>query len=76
VIEAARALVTGQMVADIVIVGLGVRIIVDAVKRGQRRQPIQAGSSAPTRCRWDTCGQRYVAVTVAVGAVTGRVLTV
>jgi hypothetical protein len=55
--EAARALVTGQMIADIVIVGLGVRIIVDAVKRGQRRQPIQAGSSAPTRCRWHNCGQ-------------------
>jgi hypothetical protein len=41
--EAARALVTGQMIADIVIVGLGVRIIVDAVKRGQRRQPISSG---------------------------------
>ena len=41
VTEAARALVIGQMIADIVIVGLGARIIVDAVKRGQQRQPMQ-----------------------------------
>ena len=40
VTEAARVLVTGQMIADIVIIGLGARIIVDAVKRGQQRQPI------------------------------------
>jgi putative Mn2+ efflux pump MntP len=48
VTEAARVLVTGQMIAGIVIVGLGARIIVDAVKRGQQRQPMpihrQAGS--------------------------------
>ena len=47
VTEPARVLVTGQMIADIVIVGLGVRIIVDAVKRGQQRQPMQAGDAAP-----------------------------
>jgi Ion channel len=47
VTEAARVLVTGQMIADIVIVGLGVRIIIDAVKRGQQRQPMQAGDAAP-----------------------------
>ena len=45
VTEAARALVIGQMIADIVIVGLGARIIVDAVKRGQQRQPMEG------RCR-------------------------
>jgi voltage-gated potassium channel len=39
VTEGARAVVTGQMIAGIVILGLGVRIIVDAVKRGQQRQP-------------------------------------
>ena len=47
VTEAARVLVTGQMIADIVILGIGVRIIVDAVKRGQQRQPMQAGDAAP-----------------------------
>jgi voltage-gated potassium channel len=41
VTEGARALVTGQMIAGIVILGLGVRIIVDAVKRGQQRPPVQ-----------------------------------
>jgi voltage-gated potassium channel len=46
VTEAARVLVTGQMIAGIVILGLGVRIIVDAVKRGQQRQPMQAGNAA------------------------------
>lgn len=45
VTEPARVLVTGQMIADIVIIGLGVRIIIDAVKRG--RQPMQAGDAAP-----------------------------
>ena len=34
VTEPARVLVTGQMIADIVIIGLGVRIIIDAVKAG------------------------------------------
>ena len=47
VTEAARVLVTGQMIAGIAILGLGVRIIVDAVKRGQQRQPMQAGDAAP-----------------------------
>jgi voltage-gated potassium channel len=36
--QGARLVVTGQMVADIVIIGLGARIIVDAVKRGQQLQ--------------------------------------
>jgi voltage-gated potassium channel len=43
--EPARALVTGQMVAGIVIVGLGARIIVDAIKHGRSQQPV-AGSDA------------------------------
>jgi voltage-gated potassium channel len=45
--EPARLLVTGQMVAGIVILGLGARIIVDAVKRRQRRQPTQVGEATP-----------------------------
>jgi voltage-gated potassium channel len=46
VTEPARVLVTGQMIADIVILGLGARIIIDAVKRGQP-QRMQAGDAAP-----------------------------
>jgi Ion channel len=37
--EAARLAVTGQMIADLVIIGLAVRVIVGAVKQGRRRQP-------------------------------------
>ena len=47
VTEGARVLVTGQMIAGIVILGLGVRIIVDAVKRGQQGRPMQARDAAP-----------------------------
>jgi len=36
--QAARLVVTGQMLADIVIVGLGARVIVGAVTRGRQRQ--------------------------------------
>ena len=45
--QAARVVVMWQMVAGIVIIGLGARIIVDAVKRGQRRQPAQESDAAP-----------------------------
>ena len=47
VTEGARAVVTGQMIAGIVILGLGVRIIVDAVKRGQQRPSVQKNDAAP-----------------------------
>jgi hypothetical protein len=36
--EAARLVVTGQMIADLVFVGVGIKVIVGAVGRGQRRQ--------------------------------------
>lgn len=45
--EGARALVTAQMVAGIVIVGLGARIIVDAIKHGREQQPTQEAESGP-----------------------------
>jgi voltage-gated potassium channel len=35
--ETARAVVTGQMIADLAFLGLGIRIIVGAVGRGQQR---------------------------------------
>ena len=45
--EGARVVVMGQMLSGIVIIGLGARIIVDAVKRGQRRQPVRESADAP-----------------------------
>ena len=36
--EAARLVVTGQMITDLVILGLGIKIILGAVTRGQQRQ--------------------------------------
>jgi Ion channel len=45
--EGARVVVMGQMVAGIVIIGLGARIIVDAVKRGQRRKPALESADTP-----------------------------
>jgi voltage-gated potassium channel len=41
--ELTRVVVMGQMVLGIVIVGLGARVVVDAVKRGQQRQPAETG---------------------------------
>jgi Ion channel len=37
--EGARLVVTGQMLADLVVLGLGVRVIVSAVSRGRQRKP-------------------------------------
>jgi len=36
--QAARLVVTGQMITDLVFVGVGIRLIVGAVGRGQRRR--------------------------------------
>ena len=47
--EGARVVVMGQMVAGIVIIGLGARIIVDAVKRGQQRQPVSESDAPPSK---------------------------
>jgi hypothetical protein len=38
--ELARVLVMGQMIADIVIVGIGARIIVDAIQHGREQQQL------------------------------------
>lgn len=40
--EVARLIVTGQMVLDLAVIGIVVRLIVDAVKRGQQRLAIGA----------------------------------
>lgn len=36
--EAARLVVTGQMIADVIILGFAIKVIVDAVRRGQQRR--------------------------------------
>ncbi len=45
--EGARLLVTGQMVAGLIILGTGVRIILGAVTRGRQRQPRDAAGGQP-----------------------------
>lgn len=45
--ETARLVVTGQMIANLVIIGLGVRVIVGAVRRGHRRRTTDAGPVQP-----------------------------
>ena len=37
--EAARLVVTGQMIIDLIIIGIGARIIVGAVRQSRQRQP-------------------------------------
>ena len=46
--ETARLVVTGQMIADLVILGLAIKAIVGAVKRGRQRQPQDASSAQLT----------------------------
>jgi voltage-gated potassium channel len=45
--EAARLVVTGQMIADLVVIGLGLKVIVGAVKRGRQRGPTGAVAARP-----------------------------
>ena len=45
--EAARLVVTGQMITDLIILGLGARVIVGAVTRGRQRQPQDTGTTQP-----------------------------
>ena len=47
--EGARLLVTGQMVTDLIILGIGVKIILGAVTRGRQRQPQNPGAGQPGR---------------------------
>jgi|SRR5579871_5010810 len=45
--EGARLLVTGQMVTDLIILGVGAKIILGAVTRGRQRQPQNTGAGQP-----------------------------
>jgi voltage-gated potassium channel len=45
--EGARLLVTGQMATDLIILGIGAKIILDAVTRGRQRQPQNTSAGQP-----------------------------
>jgi voltage-gated potassium channel len=46
--EAARLVVTGQMITDLVVLGLAVKVIVGAVKRGRQQRPTGAAAAQPS----------------------------
>ena len=46
--EAARLVVTAQMIVDLIILGLGARVILGAVTRGRQRRPPDAGATGPS----------------------------
>jgi Ion channel len=45
--EVARLVVTGQMLADLIVLGLGVRVLLSAVQRGRQRPPGGNGTVPP-----------------------------
>jgi voltage-gated potassium channel len=45
--DTARLVVTGQMIIDLVILGLGARVILGAVSRGRQRRPAEPGAVPP-----------------------------
>jgi len=47
--ETARLVVTGQMAVDLVIIGIGAKIILGAITRGRQRRPENAGAGEPGR---------------------------
>jgi hypothetical protein len=47
--EAARLVVSGQMIIDLIILGLGARVIVGAVTRGRHRRPQDTGAPQPNQ---------------------------
>ena len=46
--ESARLVVTGQMAADLVVLGLGAKIILGAVTRARQQQPESTGAGPPS----------------------------
>ena len=46
--KAARLVVTAQMIVDLIILGLGARVILGAVTRGRQRRPQDAGATGPS----------------------------
>ena len=47
--ETARLVVTGQMITDLIVLGIGIKIILGAVTRGQRRQQRQHQDATSAR---------------------------
>ena len=47
--EAARLLTSGQMILDLIILGLGVRIILEAVQRGRSRLSDNPAPDSPSQ---------------------------
>jgi hypothetical protein len=47
--ETARLVVTVQMISDLIVLGLGIKVIVGAVTRGRQRRPADASPVAPDR---------------------------
>jgi voltage-gated potassium channel len=45
--ETARLLVTGQMIVDLIILGIGARVILGAVQRSRQRQPHDTRTTQP-----------------------------
>ncbi len=45
--EGARLVVTAQMIADLAVIGLGLRVIVGAVTRSRQQRPGEAGTRRP-----------------------------
>ena len=45
--EVARLVVTGQMLADLIVLGLGVRVLLSAVQRGRQRPPTGTDTAPP-----------------------------
>ena len=46
--EAARLVVTGQMILDLIIIGIGARIILGAVQQSRQRRPEHANTPRPS----------------------------
>ena len=46
--EAARLVVTGQMIIDLIIIGIGARIILGAVQQSRQRRPERASTPRPS----------------------------
>jgi hypothetical protein len=47
--DAARLVVSGQMIIDLIILGLGARVILGAVTRGWHRRPEATGTTQPSK---------------------------
>src|SRR5215470_2845276 len=47
--DLARMVVTGQMLADLVVLGLGARVLLSAVQRGRQRPSADTGTGPPGR---------------------------